>query len=83
MVAGLEVAHIVADLFDHAGALVSEDARERKGNQSVACTEVGMARAGLNNPDEHFTALQALDLDVFQDERCVIGGRTAAVAVGM
>ena len=75
MVADLEVAHTVADLFDDACALVSENAREREGDEALARTEVGVTQAGGNNPDEHLTALRALDLDFFQDERFVIGGQ--------
>jgi hypothetical protein len=53
VVADLEVAHTVADLFDDACALVSEDAREREGDEALADAEVGVAQAGRNDPDEH------------------------------
>jgi len=75
VVADLEVGHAVADLLDDAGALVSEHARQREGDEPLANAEVRVAQPGRHDPDKDLAALRTVDLDLLEDERRVVGGQ--------
>ena len=70
-----EVGHAVADLLDDAGALVPEHARQGEGDEPFPGAEVGVAEAGRDDADQHLVALRALDLDLLEHERLVVGGQ--------
>ena len=41
----------------------------------VAGAEIGVAEAGRHDPDENLTTPRVLDLDLFENERLMIGGQ--------
>jgi hypothetical protein len=83
VIADLELGDAIADLFHDARALVSQDAREREGDETIAHAEVRVAQTGRHDPDQYLTAPWARDLYLLEDERSWLADNTAAVAVGM
>ena len=70
VVARRDARHALADLLDHAGALVPEHGRRVAGRVRAARgVEVGMTDAAGREAHQHLAELRALELDVLDDER--------------
>src|SRR4029077_17834374 len=69
-IAAAHAGHTLADVLDHAGALVPEHARRVPGGVgSAGRIEIGVAHTAGLDPDEHLSGLRAGELHVLDDER--------------
>ena len=69
MIAGHDRRHASSHLFDHAGALVPQDAGQADGEVAVHEVVVGVADPGRADPDQHLSVVGTVQVHLLHPQR--------------
>ena len=72
MVAALQVADALAELFHDACALMAEHERQRQRDRARDRREVGVAHAARGEAHQRFAALRCVDRHLFDYDRLIV-----------